>query len=109
MHSVPATPQLVPSATLFARHAPEPLHVSGLSHGPLDELPHDVPAALYPLSWQTPDRHVSWFVHAVPASPQFVPSAATFARHVPALSHGPDAGFPQAVPAGASGDEHWPV
>jgi hypothetical protein len=84
---------------------PEPLHVSAASQAPVAGVPHAVPAGWNPLSWQAPERHVSWFVHAVPALPQLVPSATwlTWQTPVPlqesAASHAPDAELPHAVPA----------
>src|SRR2546428_63153 len=105
VHSVPASPQLVPAAMWLGWQAPEPLQVSALSHWPDEGSPHAVPADLNPLSWQAPERsQVSWFTHSVPASPQLVPAAfflngtAPAALQVPALSHCPDVGSPQAVP-----------
>ena len=79
-------------------------------------MPHAVPEALKPLSWQAPElSQVSWFVHSVPASPQFVPAATWLDWQVPeplqvsGLSHCPDDGSPQAVPLGAAGFEQAPV
>src|SRR5207249_5013526 len=77
VHSVPASPQFVPAEAWLGWQAPEPLQVSGLSHWPEEESPHAVPDVLNPLSTQAPfASQVSWLVHSVPASPQFVPAAA---------------------------------
>src|SRR5256885_2010817 len=46
MHSVPASPQLVPSATSLGCQVPPPLQVSGLSHWLEAGLPQDVPLVL---------------------------------------------------------------
>ena len=68
-HSVPASPQLVPSAAWLAWHAPDPSHVSAASHTPLDGSPHAVPAGR--LSWtQLPAWQLS-VVHTLLSS-QFV-------------------------------------
>src|SRR5206468_4255787 len=73
VHSVPASPQLVPAGSSFAWHEPEPLQVSGLVHSVSAGEPHDVPAGWKPLSTQLPvPEQVSWLVHSVPASPQVV-------------------------------------
>src|SRR3989454_2698565 len=107
MHSVPASPQLVPAATWLDWQVPEPLQVSGLSHCPDEGSPHAVPEALNPLSWQSPElSQVSWLMHSVPASPQLVPAATWLGSHTPeplqvsAESHWPDEGSPHAGPAG---------
>src|SRR5262249_55968268 len=76
VQSVPASPQFVPSGLWFDWQDPAPLQVSALSQAPDVPSPQAVPEGLNPLSWQAPARQVSWFVHSVPASPQFVPSAA---------------------------------
>src|SRR2546428_9275495 len=105
MHSVPASPQLVPAATWLGSQAPEPLQLSALSHWLDEGSPQAVPAALNPLSWQAPEpSQVSWLTHSVPASPQLVPAATWLGWQVPeplqvsAESHWPDDGSPQAVP-----------
>src|SRR5206468_7734538 len=75
--------------------APEPLQVSGLSHWPEEESPHAVPDVLNPLSTQAPfASQVSWLVHSVPASPQFVPAAAWLDWQTP-------------EPLQVSGKSHW--
>src|SRR3989442_3545663 len=56
VHSVPASPQLVPAAMWLGWQVPEPLQVSGLSHWPDDGSPPAVPTGLKPLPWQGP-RH----------------------------------------------------
>src|SRR5213594_4106951 len=106
MHSVPASPQLVPAATWLGRQAPAPLQVSAESHCPDDGSPQAVPELLNPLSWQAPESsQVSWLTHSVPASPQSVPAVTWLGRQAPAplqvsaLSHWPDDGSPHAVPA----------
>src|SRR5436309_277593 len=106
VHSVPASPQLVPAATWFGWQAPEPLQVSGDSHCPDEVSPHAVPEALKPLSWQAPElSQVSWLVHSVPASPHWVPAALWFGWQAPApflvsaLSHWPDEGSLHVVAA----------
>src|SRR2546428_354467 len=105
MHSVPASPQLVPAATWLGWQVPEPLQVSAESHWPDEGSPHAVPAGLKPLSWQARDpSQVSWLTHSVPASPQLVPAAMWLGWQVPeplqvsGLSHWPDEGSPHAVP-----------
>ena len=104
VHSVPESPQEVPLATWFRWQVPDPLQVSAASDWALDELPQVVPEALNPLSWHAPARQVSWLVHAVPASPQLVPSATWFTwqvpapLHVSAASHASLDPVPQAVP-----------
>src|SRR5439155_972729 len=104
VHSVPASPQLVPAATWLGWQTPEPLQVSAESHCPDEGSPQAVPAALNPLSWQAPElSQVSWLQHSVPASPQLVPAATWFGRQVPeplqvsGLSHCPDEGSPHGV------------
>jgi len=105
VHSVPASPQAVPSARWFALQEPDPSHESALSHAPLDPSPHALPAALNPLSWQAPAAQLSWLMHSVPESPQAVPSARWFTRQEPdplhesAWSHAPLDPSPQALPA----------
>jgi hypothetical protein len=105
VHCVPASPQFVPSATLLAWQAPDPLQVSALSQAPLAALPQAVPAGWKPLSTQEPPKQLSWFVHCVPASPQALPFAALFVWQAPApsqvsgLSHAVSELLPQAVPA----------
>src|SRR5207247_11299093 len=60
VHSVPASPQLVPAATWLSWQAPLPLQVSALSHSLVAVLPQVRPDALTPLSVQVPlPRHVS--------------------------------------------------
>src|SRR2546426_11467995 len=54
VHSVPASPQLVPAATWLAWQVPEPLQVSGLSHWPDRWAPHPVPEDFKPLSSPDP-------------------------------------------------------
>ena len=88
MQSVPASPQLVPTATWLGWQVPEPLQVSGESHCPDEGSPHAVSAVLKPLSWQAPElSQVSWFVHSVPASPQLVPAATWLGSQVPLPLH----------------------
>src|SRR2546426_8014087 len=95
MHSVPASPQLVPAATWFGRQAPAPLQVSALSHCPDEGSPHAVPELLNPLSWQAPElSQVSWLTHSVPASPQLGPEATWLGWQVP-------------EPLQGSGESHW--
>src|SRR2546426_8139120 len=91
----------------LGRQAPAPLQVSGESHCPDEGSPHAVPTDLNPLSWQAPElSQVSWLKHSVPASPQLVPAATWFSWQGPeplpvsAVSHWPDAGSPDAAPAG---------
>jgi hypothetical protein len=57
VHALPSL-QTVPSATWFVRQVPDPLHVSALSHDPLDGSPHAVPAVWKPSAGQAPDDPV---------------------------------------------------
>src|SRR5207247_7131318 len=50
VHSVPASPQLVPAAVWLGWQVPSPLEVSAESHCPDEESPQPVPEALNPLS-----------------------------------------------------------
>ena len=105
MQAVPASPQGAPSATWFERHRPLPLQLSAASQAPLEESPHVDPAGSKPLSAQRPFSHESWRTHALPASPQEVPSAWLLARHRPVplqasgFVHSVSLASPQAVPA----------
>src|SRR3989454_11883701 len=56
VHSVPASPQLVPAATWLGSHTPEPLQVSAVSHCPDEGSPQAVPEALNPLIGKAPWR-----------------------------------------------------
>src|SRR5437867_11030903 len=65
-----------------------------------------VPVDLKPLSVQLPvPLQVSWFTHAVPASPQEAPAGSSLVRQVPlplqpsGLVQSVSAALPQAVPA----------
>ena len=78
MHCVPASPQDVPFATLFARQVPAASHVSGAVHASFVALPQAVPAAFRPLSTHAPDWQVSGTRQSTPASAQTVPFAASF-------------------------------
>src|SRR2546426_2606109 len=53
-HSVPASPQFVPSATWLDLQVPEPLHVSAESHWPDEGSPQAGPEALNPVAWEGP-------------------------------------------------------
>src|SRR5204863_61912 len=105
VHWVPVSPQSVPSAALFAWQVPLPLQVSAAVQALEVGSPHAVPAVLKPWSWQPPARQASCLVLWVPASPQNVPSEATFAWQTPAPSQLSGAlqalldGSPHAVPA----------
>jgi hypothetical protein len=57
----------VPFVSLFVWQTPDPLHVSGLSQAPSDELPQEVPlTAGLPLA-HAPDWQLSLTVQAFPS------------------------------------------
>ena len=102
--AVPESPQEDPSGSVFARQAPDPSQLSGLSQDEAEELPQAVPEDLKPLSTHTPAAQVSWFTQALPASPQNEPFGRSLLLQAPeplqesGAVHPVEAGLPQAVP-----------